>query len=98
MSNEDHSVVLERHEQMLRSLQKQLDELKAVQREIKVMNETLVKITNEIKHTNASLVSCENRISEIQSAPGRRWETLIISLLSSLLCGAAGYALARLFA
>ena len=61
------------------------------------MNETLVKITNEIKHTNASLVSCENRISEIQSAPGRRWETLIISLLSSLLCGAAGYALARLF-
>lgn len=98
MSNEDHSVVLERHEQMLRSLREQLDELKTVQREIKVMNETLIKITNEIKHTNASLASCENKINEIQSAPGRRWESLIISLLSSLLCGAAGYALARLFA
>lgn len=97
MSNDDLPVVLERHDQMLRSLQKQLDELKTVQREIKVMNESLIEITNEIKHTNASLLSCESKIGELQAAPGRRWEKLIAALLSSLLCGAAGYALARLF-
>ena len=98
MAYEEFSVVLERHDQLLRSLQKQLDELKTVQREIKVMNESLIEITNEIKHTNASLISCENRISELQSAPWKRWEKIIISVLSSLLCGAAGYALAKLFA
>ncbi|MBO4870337.1 MAG: hypothetical protein J5585_11575 [Clostridia bacterium] len=97
MDNEDFPVVLERHEQMLRSMQKQIDELKTVQKEIKAMNESLIKITNEIKHTNASLLSCENKITELQTAPGRRWERIVVSLISSLLCGVAGYALARLF-
>ena len=97
MTNEEFPVVLERHEQMLRSLQKQLDELKSVQREIKAMNESLIEITNEINHTNSSLSSCESKISELQSAPGRRWEKIAVSVISSVLCGIAGYALARLF-
>ena len=97
MNNEEIPVALERHEQMLRSVQKQIDELKSVQREIKVMNRSLIEITNEIKHTNASLLSCEDKISELQSAPGKKWEKVVISLISSVLCGIAGYALAKLF-
>ena len=97
MVTDEFPVVLERHEQMIRSVQKQIDELKAVQREIKAMNESLIEITNEMKHTNASLLSCEDSIAKLQSAPGQRWEKIIVSLISSLLCGAAGYALARLF-
>lgn len=97
MQTDEILVGLERHEQMLKSLQKQLDELKAVQKEIRVMNESLIEITNEIKHTNASLLSCEVKINELQSAPARKWEKIIISLISSLLCGIMGYALARFF-
>ena len=98
MTNEDIPVALGRHEQMILSLQKQIDELKAVQREIKVMNESLIEITNEIKHTNASLLSCECKISELQSAPGRRWEKVVLSIITSIISGIAGYVLARFFA
>ena len=97
MPNEEIYVIMERHEQKLGSLQKQLDELKAVQKEIKAMNESLIEITNEIKHTNASLLSCEAKINELQSASGRKWEKITVSLLSSVLCGILGYVLARFF-
>ena len=97
MQNEEVFVVLERHDQKLGSLQKQLDELKAVQKEIKVMNESLIEITNEIKHTNASLLSCEMKISELQSAPVKKWEKIVVSVISSLLCGILGYVLAKIF-
>ena len=90
-------IVMERHEQKLNHLQKQLDELKAVQKEIKAMNESLIKITNEIKHTNASLLSCEMKINELQSAPAKKWEKITVSLISSVLCGILGYVLARVF-
>lgn len=97
MQNEEILVVMERHEQKLNSLQKQLDELKTVQKEIKVMNESLIEITNEIKHTNASLLSCEIKINELQSAPVKKWEKITVSLISSALCGILGYVLARVF-
>ena len=97
MQNEEVFVTLERHEQKLKSIQKQLDELKAVQKEIKVMNESLIEITNEIKHTNKSLLSCEMKINELQSAPGRKWEKITVSVISSALCGILGYVLARFF-
>ena len=97
MQNEEIFVVLERHDQKLGSLQKQLDELKAVQKEIKAMNESLIEITNEIKHTNASLLSCEVKINELQSAPVKKWEKIAVSVISSLLCGILGYVLARFF-
>ena len=97
MQNEEILVVMERHEQKLNSLQKQLDELKTVQKEIKVMNESLIEITNEIKHTNASLLSCEIKINELQFAPVKKWEKITVSLISSALCGILGYVLARVF-
>ena len=97
MQNEEIIVVLERHDQKLSSLQKQLDELKAVQKEIKAMNESLIEITNEIKHTNASLLSCEVKISELQSAPVKKWEKIAVSVISSALCGILGYVIARFF-
>ena len=97
MQNEEIFVVLERHDQKLGSLQKQLDELKAVPKEIKAMNESLIEITNEIKHTNASLLSCEVKINELQSAPVKTWEKIAVSVISSLLCGILGYVMARFF-
>ena len=49
---EDAQIVLERHEQQIKSLERDISDLKAVQTEIRTMNETLVTLATELKHTN----------------------------------------------
>ena len=49
MMEPDIDIMLERHDQHIKSLQHQVDELKEVQHEIRTMNETLVTLTAEIK-------------------------------------------------
>ena len=97
MENEEFAVALERHEQMIRSVQHQLNELKAVSAEIKQMNAALIEMTNEIKHTNTSLLSCEEKISDLQKIPASRLEKLIGAVISALVCGVIGYVIARIF-
>ena len=97
MENEEYAVALERHEQMIKSVQHQLNELKAVSQEIKQMNAALIEMTNEIKHTNASLLSCEVKISDLQKIPASRLEQLIGALVSAVICGVMGYVIARIF-
>ena len=52
---EDLQIVLAGHEQKLKALDKEISELKAVQAEIRTMNETLVTLATELKHTNEHL-------------------------------------------
>ena len=52
---EDTQIVLERHEQKLQTLERDIADLKAVQTEIRSMNETLVTLATELKHTNEHL-------------------------------------------
>ena len=42
---EEASVILERHEQRINTLERDISDLKAVQTEIRTMNETLVRLT-----------------------------------------------------
>ena len=98
MENEEFAVALERHEQMIKSVQHQLNELKAVSKEIKQMNAALIEMTNEIKHTNASLLSCEIKISDLQKIPVSRFEKFIGALISALVSGIIGYMIAKIFA
>ena len=97
MENEEYAVALERHEQMIKSVQHQLNELKAVSQEIKQMNAALIEMTNEIKHTNASLLSCEIKINDLQKIPATRFEKLIGAVVSAIVCGIIGYIVARIF-
>ena len=97
MENEEYAVALVRHEQMIKSVQHQLNELKAVSQEIKQMNAALIEMTNEIKHTNASLLSCEIKISDLQKIPATRLEKLIGAIVSAIVCGVIGYIVARIF-
>ena len=58
-------VSIERHEQQIRALQRDVKELREVQGEIRAMNETLATLTNELKHTNEHLSRHERKIDEI---------------------------------
>ena len=46
---EDIEVILERHEQRIRMLERELGAVKEVQSEIRSMNETLLTLANELK-------------------------------------------------
>ena len=49
---EETELVLERHAQLLRALERDVADLKAVQAEIRSMNETLVTLATELKYAN----------------------------------------------
>ena len=52
---EETDVILARHEQRIKTLEREMVEMKTVQAEIRSMNDTLVTLTTELKHANEHL-------------------------------------------
>lgn len=66
---EETEVMLARHEQRIKTLEREMVEMKTVQAEIRSMNDTLVTLTTELKHANEHLARHEQKIDEIKSFP-----------------------------
>ena len=81
---EDTQIVLERHEQKLQILERDISDLKAVQTEIRSMNETLVTLATELKHTNKHLARHEQKIAEIESQPKMRMQQIVTAIIAAL--------------
>ena len=84
---EDTQIVLARHEQKLQILDREVSDLKAVQSEIRSMNETLVTLATELKHTNEHLARHERKIDEIESQPKMRMQQIITAIIAALAGG-----------
>ena len=84
---EDAQIVLERHEQRLKALERDVTDLKAVQSEIRTMNETLVTLANELKHTNEHLNRHEEKIDAIESQPKMRMQQIVTAIIAALAGG-----------
>lgn len=84
---EDAQIVLERHEQRLKSIERDLSDLKAVQTEIRIMNETLVTLATELKHTNEHLARHEQKIDAIESEPRMRMQQIVTAIVAALAGG-----------
>lgn len=80
-------VVLERHEQKIKVLEKDMSDMKAVQVEIRTMNETLVTLANELKHTNEHLARHEKKIDDIESVPKLRMQQIVTAIIAALAGG-----------
>lgn len=76
--------MLERHEQKLKSLEKDVSSLKEIQGEIKTMNESLVMLTTELKHTNEHLARNESKIDEIENQPKMRLQQIVTAIIAAL--------------
>lgn len=74
---EEVEVVLERHEQQIKTLERDMTDMKTVQAEIRSMHDTLVTLTTELKHANEHLARHEQKIDEIKSAPGQRMQQIV---------------------
>lgn len=84
---EDTQVILERHDQKIQMMELEIAELKAVQSEIRSMNETLVTLANELKHTNEHLERHEDKIEAIERQPRVRLQQIVTAIVSAIAGG-----------
>lgn len=80
-------VMLESHEQRIKSLERDMSDMKQVQAEIRSINETLVTLATELKHTNEHLARHERKIDEIESQPKMRIQQIITAIVAALAGG-----------
>ena len=83
----DVEVIIERHEQRIKTLERDMSGLKEVQAEIRSMHETLVTLANEIKHINEHLARHERKIEEIDTAPKYRMQQIVTAIIAALAGG-----------
>lgn len=95
---EDTQIVLERHEQKLQILERDISDLKAVQTEIRSMNETLVTLATELKHTNEHLARHEQKIDEIENQPKIRMQQIVTAIIAALSGGLISAIIGQLMA
>ena len=84
---EEVQIILERHEQQIKNLERDVSDLKAVQLEIRTMNETLVTLANELKHTNEHLARNEKKIDAIERQPITRAQQIATAVIAALAGG-----------
>ena len=84
---EEVEVVLARHEQCIKTLEREMADMKTVQAEIRSMNDTLVTLTTELKYANEHLARHEQKIDEIKSAPSLRMQQISTAIISALAGG-----------
>ena len=84
---DETQIVLERHEQKINAIEKEISELKAVQSEIRSMNETLVTLATELKHTNEHLARHERKIEEMEGQPRARMQQIVMAIIAALAGG-----------
>lgn len=84
---EETEVMLEQHEQRIKTLEREMAEMKTVQAEIRSMNDTLVTLTTELKHANEHLARHEQKIDEIKSVPSQHLQQISTAIISALAGG-----------
>ena len=84
---EDAQIILERHEQRIRAIERDISDLKAVHIEIRTMNETLVTLATELKHTNEHLARHEKKIDAIENQPRLRMQQVFTAIIAALAGG-----------
>ena len=84
---EEAQIILERHEQRLKTLERDILDLKGVQTEIRTMNEALVTLATELKHTNEHLARHEQKIDAIEGQPRMRMQQIVTAIIAALAGG-----------
>ena len=80
----DIEVIIERHEQRIKTLERDMGAMKEVQAEMRSMNESLVTLATELKHTNEHLAKHERKIDYIDSVPKQRMQQIITAIIAAL--------------
>ena len=91
-------VVLAKHDQKIKTLERELSVMREVQAEIRTMNEALVTLATELKHTNEHLRQNEKQLRALESAPRARAEKITLAVIAALATGLITALIGILFA
>ena len=81
---DEMKIILDRHEQRIKTLERDVKELQDIRSELKAMSESLVELATEMKHTNEHLVRNEKKIDLIENQPQMRMQQIITAIISAL--------------
>ena len=81
---DDLKIAIERHEQRINPLEKEIKELHDIRIELRTMSEMLVALASEMKHANEHLARNERKIDLIESQPKIRLHQIIAAIVSAL--------------
>ncbi len=95
---EDTQIILAKHEQKIKTLERDVEDLKAVQTEIRTMNESLVTLATELKYTNEHLSRQGQKIDEIESRPRFRMEQIVTAVIAAFAGGMISSLIGFIFA
>ena len=93
----DVEIMIERHEQKILNLERDMSAMKEVQAEIKSMNETLVMLANELKHTNEHLARHERKFDDLDAIPRHRMQQIITAIISAFAGGIISFLIGTIF-
>ena len=74
-----------------------MKDIKQVQTEIRLMNETLVTLATELKHTNEHLARHEKKIDEIDNMPRQRLQQIVTAIIAALAGGVISMIIGSIF-
>lgn len=94
---EEIEVILERHEQQIKTLERDMSHLREIQAEIRTMNETLVTLATELKYTNEHLAKNEKQIEEINNVPKLRIQQIVTAIIAALAGGIISMIMGMIF-
>ena len=81
---EEIQVLLERHDQHIKSMERQMEDLKEVYSEVKSISSTLVMLTTELKHINSQLSFQQRKIEEFEKQPHDRLNQITTAIIAAL--------------
>ena len=81
---DEMKILLERHEQRIKTLERDIRELQDIRSELKTMSETLVELATEMKHTNRHLAKNEEKINLMEDQPKMRMQQIYTAIVSAL--------------
>lgn len=84
---EETDIVLERHEQRIKTLEREMSGMKEVRSEIRSMHETLVMLATELKHTNEHLKRHEQQLTQLDGVPKHRLDQIAAAVIAALVGG-----------
>lgn len=81
---EDIYLFAERCEQRLKTIERDVAELRERDEEIRELHETLIKLSNELSHTTEQIERQERKLEEIDEAPKKRIQQITAAIITAL--------------